>query len=218
MSIEDEQFEYELDQKDLQGLLKYGNQRKLKKGEPVFQAGDDPDSLWFVRSGRIHMNQTGADGRESMVSFYTGGKTFCMAAMLIDRPYPCTATAGADSSLIAVPANRFKALFDKLPAFARRMLKEMAPQFCESHCNCAMSVEAVDKRLAATLLRLDRQFGGGAIPFTRQELAQMVNTTVETCIRVLSKWTKQGVLKGRRGKVHVVNHAALQETISDLSL
>jgi len=217
MAKNTQEFDYSLDEKDLKTLLKYANERKVAKGDAVFQAGDDPDSLWFVKTGRVHVTQTGADGRESMVTFYTPGKTFCMAAMLIDRPYPCTATAGVDSSLLAVPASRFKSLFDKLPDFARRLLVDMAPQFCESHCNCAMSVEAVDKRLAATLLRLDKQFKGGDIPFTRQELAQMVNTTVETCIRVLSDWTKRGVVSGGRGKIRVVKREFLQSLVEDLA-
>ena len=162
----------------------------------------------------MHVTQTGADGRESMVSFYTPGQTFCLAANIIGEPYPCTAHAGTESTVVSVPVSRFRAMFDKLPGFAKRLLTDMAPQFCESHCNCAMSVEAVDRRLAATLLRLDRQFGGGDIPFTRLELAQMVNTTVETCIRVLSDWTKRGLLKGGRGKVKVVDREKLEDVFS----
>ena len=84
-----------------------------------------------------------------------------------------------DVVAISIPNASFKALYDKLPAFARHLLAEMAPQFCSAHCDCALSMESVDKRLAHMVLRLDSQFQGGEIPFTRTELAQMVgNTTV----------------------------------------
>jgi CRP-like cAMP-binding protein len=61
------------------------------------------------------------------------------------------------------------------------------------------------------MLRLDRQFDGGTIPFTRQELAQMVNTTVESCIRTLSSWNKKGWIEGGRGEVLVKDRHALEE-------
>lgn len=42
---------------------------------------------------------------------------------------------------------------------------------------------------------------GVALPFhlTRQSLADMTGTTVETTIRVLSRWTKDGVLTDAEG-------------------
>ncbi|HXB97105.1 MAG TPA: helix-turn-helix domain-containing protein, partial [bacterium] len=67
--------------------------------------------------------------------------------------------------------------------------------------------------LATTMLRLDKQFQGKAIPFTRQELAQMVNTTVESCIRTLSTWNKKGWIEGGRGEVLVKDRAALENVI-----
>lgn len=114
---------------------------------------------------------------------------------------------------MSIPAERFLELFETLPGFAKRLLREMAPQFCGAHCDCALSVERVDKRLAITLLRLDEQFQGSAIPFTRLELAQMVNTTVESCIRKLSTWTKAGWLDGGRGEVRVLDRPALETIV-----
>ncbi len=172
---------------------------------------DNPNSLWYMVEGRIQMIQTTASGREVLSAFHMPGETFCVAAILLGRPFPCRAVATVDSTVIEVPASRFKSLFDELPDFARRLLAEMAPRLCESHCDCAMSVEAVDKRLASVLLRLDKQFDGGIIPFTREEIAKMVGTTGETCTRVLSEWIRQGVIEGRRGKVRLIDRDALQD-------
>jgi CRP-like cAMP-binding protein len=211
MTVRGQEKAFELSSEDLAALAKHGRTIKVAKGEPVFAAGDEPDTLWLVRNGRIHLTKTASNGAESLVAFYGGGQSFCVAATLINKPFPCSAKAATDSELIAVPASAFRKLFEQLPAFAKRLLTEMAPQFCDAHCDCALNVESVEVRLASTLLRLDRQFEGGAIPFTRAELAQMVNTTVESCIRTLSSWSKEGLVEGSRGELTVKDRHALEE-------
>lgn len=207
---------FELSEEDLQSLLKFGVVKEYKKGDEVFAEGSEPDTLWWVKSGRVHMTKASSGGAESLVAFYGPGQSFCVAALLINKDYPCAARAALDSTLVGIPAARFKKLYESLPAFARRLLTEMAPQFCDAHCDCALNVESVDKRLGVTLLRLDKQFDGGDIPFTRQELAQMVNTTVESCIRTLSAWTKKGWIEGSRGELRVVDREAIEEEIVEI--
>jgi CRP-like cAMP-binding protein len=202
---------FDLSAEDFKTLIKVGRTVHMAKGEEIFAAGDDPDTIWLVQEGRVHMTKTSSGGAESLIAFYGPGQSFCVAASIIAKPLPCSARAATDCELVAVPGSAFKKLFDQVPAFARRLLTEMAPQFCDAHCDCALNVESVETRLATTMLRLDRQFQGGSIPFTRQELAQMVNTTVESCIRTLSTWNKKGWIGGGRGEVLVKDRQALEQ-------
>lgn len=205
---------FTLSEEDLQALLAFGVVERHAKGAGLYMEGDAVRSLWFIRSGRVHLVKGSSGGAESLVAFYGPGQTFCVAATLLGRPFPCSGRAATDLEIVRIPAERFLELFDRLPGFAKRLLKEMAPQFCGAHCDCALNVERVDKRLAHTLLRLDGYFSGEAIPFTRQELAQMVNTTVESCIRKLSAWTKAGWLESARGEVRVLDREALGEILA----
>ena len=200
---------FTLSEEDLQDLQAFGVTERHAKGTNLYMEGDAVRSLWFIRSGRVHLTKGSSSGAESLVAFYGPGQTFCVAATLLGKPFPCAGRAATDVEIVRIPAERFLELFDRLPGFAKRLLREMAPQFCGAHCDCALNVERVDKRLAHTLLRLDGYFNGNPIPFTRQELAQMVNTTVESCIRKLSAWTKAGWLESARGEVRVLDRGAL---------
>ena len=40
-------------------------------------------------------------------------------------------------------------------------------------------------------------------PLTRQEIAEMVGTTVETCIRTMSKFQKDGMVKSSNHRVMI---------------
>jgi CRP/FNR family transcriptional regulator len=55
---------------------------------------------------------------------------------------------------------------------------------------------------------------GKTLPFTRQELADMTGTTVESAIRTLSKWEKQGVIKSDRGHIDIKQPRTLEEAVA----
>ena len=82
----------------------------------------------------------------------------------------------------------------------------------------SLAVDPVEARLAATLLRLaDREGARGkdgiALPFhlTRQSLADMSGTTVETAIRVLGRWLKEGLLADDGGRLVILDQAELRD-------
>ncbi len=65
-----------------------------------------------------------------------------------------------------------------------------------------LTVARVVPRLARLFFRLVREFGredrGGIfipLPLSRQELSDMTGTTIETCIRVMSKWQKDETVR-----------------------
>ena len=74
----------------------------------------------------------------------------------------------------------------------------------------SLAVDPVEARLAAALLRLAEREGtrgnageGVTLPFhlTRQSLADMTGTTVETAIRILSRWLRDGLLTDEGGRL-----------------
>ena len=74
----------------------------------------------------------------------------------------------------------------------------------------SLAVDPVEARLAAALLRLGEREGawvktpeGLTLPLhlTRQSLADMAGTTVETSIRVMSRWLRDGLLLDHDGRL-----------------
>ena len=48
------------------------------------------------------------------------------------------------------------------------------------------------------------------MPLTRQELADLTGTTIETCIRIMSRWGKEGIVVTERDGFLVQDAAALE--------
>jgi CRP/FNR family transcriptional regulator len=82
----------------------------------------------------------------------------------------------------------------------------------------SLAVDPVEARLAAALLRLAERDGergprGIALPYhlTRQSLADMTGTTVETTIRIVSRWQKDRLLRDEGGRLVLADPDSLRE-------
>jgi CRP/FNR family transcriptional regulator len=51
------------------------------------------------------------------------------------------------------------------------------------------------------------------MPLSRQELADLTGTTIETCIRIMSRWSKEGVVTTEREGFVVSDPAALERLV-----
>jgi CRP/FNR family transcriptional regulator, nitrogen oxide reductase regulator len=60
------------------------------------------------------------------------------------------------------------------------------------------------QRVAAVLVMLQGKMGA-ELAFTRQEIADMAGTTLETAIRILSQFKEQGIIDSSRGQIIVLD-------------
>jgi CRP-like cAMP-binding protein len=51
---------------------------------------------------------------------------------------------------------------------------------------------------------------GLTLPFTRQEIADMVGTTTETAIRVMGHLRERGIIRSTRGRVVILDEVKLR--------
>ena len=87
-------------------------------------------------------------------------------------------------------------------AAALELARGFAVQAAVSNRRLALFTASAEERLATTLMELGERFGdeledgSTLIPLrlTRAELAALVGTTVETTIRTLSRWTREGLV------------------------
>ena len=140
-------------------------------------------------------------------------------AVIEKRPYPAAAQAVEPTAVLKVPAETLVAATERHPDLIKEMALMIGRRLREAHDAVkSLSVDPVEARLAATLLRLAERDGtrtkaGLALPFhlTRQSLADMTGTTVETAIRSVSRWLKAGLIIDDGGRVVIVNRAALAD-------
>jgi CRP-like cAMP-binding protein len=176
--------------------------RAYPKGARIFSEGDPSDVLYTIDGGRVKVVKRVEGGKEVILEILGEGDPLGAVAVYESRPYPASAVALEDCTLIRVRRAAFFALLETSPSLVHGLLNGLSFRLMELTRRIAeISGARVEVRLARVLLMLADRMGrpaseGVFIPLalSRQELADLVGTTIETAIRVMSRWEKEGLV------------------------
>ena len=175
-------------------------------------------SVVTIASGRVKVVKMIPSGKEIILEIFGPGDPVGAVVAYEGRPYPASAIAIEHSECILVRRNEFFALFECHPSLARGFLSGMAQRIVELTRRIPeVAGGRVETRFAHLFLKLAARMGrpqpGGRfvpMPLSRQELADLTGTTIETCIRIMSRWGKEGIVTTERDGFLVMDTAALE--------
>lgn len=173
-----------------------------EKGAEIFAEGDPSEDFFFVVTGRVKVYKLTPTGRQVILEIMGTGDPFGAVATFEARPFPATAVALSDTVCLRIPRARFFELLEQYPTLVRGLLVGLTARLIELTKRIAeLSGGKVEPRLARFFLKLADEQGVAAgdhikIPMalSRQELADLTGTTIETCIRIMSRWGKEGLV------------------------
>ncbi len=201
-----------LPSEERRGFAQIAQEKALKKGEFLFREGQESDSVWLLRTGRIHLNKYMQNGQVSTTCVITEGETFCCLPALDHKSYPVNAVAAADAVVVRIPSSTFSQWMRDYPSFSQEALCSFCSRLREVECHGCMIFDPVEQRITQVLVTLAKKFGD-EIPLTRQEIASLAGTTLETTIRTLSKMKEKKILRSTRGRIILMDIAFLRASL-----
>jgi CRP/FNR family transcriptional regulator len=196
-------------------------EKVLAPGQTLFSAEEPAEVAYLVREGVLIVSATSLNGREVITSIYFPGEICGGFAALTGSTHTGTARAPRKSSVVVEPI-RSSQLLDAIGRDRDLYLKLLATQrekeIFKDKMLLGVVADTCEQRMASTLLWLARKNAECSEPsdrflLSRQELADLIGTTMETVIRLLSRFRKQGMIAESKGSVSV-NVAALQSIAS----
>jgi CRP/FNR family transcriptional regulator len=177
--------------------------------EFVFMEGDPARWFCVVKSGHVKILRQSRAGKEVVLELLGPGEVFGGVAVIEKRPYPAAAQASEPSVIVKIPAEAMLAVCERHPSFVKELAFMIGRRLRAAHDSVkSLAGDSVEARLAAALVRVAERDGtrgrdGVTLTFhlTRQSLADMSGTTVETTIRVMSRWLKDGLIKDQGGRL-----------------
>jgi CRP-like cAMP-binding protein len=199
-------------------LLAVARSRRVARGEAVLVEGERAPAFLVVTSGRLKMCRRTASGRNLILTLAGPGEPVGVSAVLSGEASSVSWRAVVDSELLEVGRDRLYALLGTGPELVGELIPWLTRQLVECrNCLVETSCSRVESRFAALFLALadngrNVPDGGSAIalPLTRQELADLTGTTVETAIRVMTRWAREGLVATHRGGFVLLDRARVE--------
>jgi CRP/FNR family transcriptional regulator len=188
-----------------------------KKKETIFSEGEPPEWFYLVLTGKVKITKLSHDGKEIILEVISPTDIFGGVAVIKGFPYPANAVAMEDSEVLKISRKNLMRLMDRFPNLMYCMAMQMGDRMKSSYDSLKnIALERVEARIAALLLKLAGKVGieskdGTVIDMrlTKQDVADMVGTTVETSIRTFSKFKKQDLVTEMDGKIVIKDREGL---------
>lgn len=194
-----------LAERDLTALAERVRVEQVERESIIFNQGAHCDRVWLVRAGEVKIVHQTTDGREVILEVVSPGEVFGGAVLFMDT-HPATAKAMTQVEVVSFSSETYVRVLEGHPVIARRLIRMLGSRLHSMTGLQIMAGERVERRLAHILIKLAVRVGRAepqgvliTIPLSRQDLADMAGTTLETAIRTLSRFREQGWLETRRG-------------------
>jgi CRP/FNR family transcriptional regulator, nitrogen oxide reductase regulator len=189
----------------------------FEKGETIFEEGDPAEKIYFLFVGRAKIVKS-TPGRDLIIEILGPGEPVGTVAAFERRPFPATAIAIEACGVVAIPEREFFSLIERRPEITRRLLAGLTLRLMTLNKRLADMTGSVEYRAARLFTTLAERMGrrekdGVSIPLalSRQEIADLVGTTVETAIRVMSRWQKEGLVETDKSGFFIRDPGALSQ-------
>ncbi|MGI9084614.1 MAG: Crp/Fnr family transcriptional regulator [Aeromicrobium sp.] len=175
----------------------------LKRGEVLFNEGDEGNQLYVVIDGKVKLGRTSADGRENLLAILGPSQMFGELSFFDPGPRSATATAVTDVELMGLGHDALSPVLAKHSDVALALLHQLAGRLRRTNEVVGDLVFSdVPGRVAKALLDLAGRFGRKAEDgvhvnhdLTQEELAQLVGASRETVNNALADFASRGWLR-----------------------
>ena len=210
----------DLPESDLELLAQQTRLERFDRDQVIFYQGDACNRLWLVYSGRVKIVFHERDGREIILEIISPGEAFG-GTVLFFPAHPATAMALEEAVIASFSAEAYEKFLLTQAKVTLKLLRMLGERHHAMLNMQTMVGERVERRMAHILLKLAARVGRDTpdgklitIPLSRQDLADMACTTLETSIRTISRFQKDDLVATRRGGYVLVKDAERLEKLT----
>lgn len=210
-----------LTQREAKEISCYFVTEGFRRRQLIFSEGDPSEWLYIVIRGKVKITKLSQEGKEIILEIISPFDFFGGVAAVRGFPYPANAVAMEETEVFKVSRKDLMTIMDRFPALMLSMANNIGDRIKGSHEMLkSIALEKVESRIASLLIKLSEKAGEKTaegilidMNLTRQDIAEMVGTTVETSIRTTSRLSKAGILTSRGGKILIRDPEKLKSLV-----
>jgi CRP/FNR family transcriptional regulator len=206
---------------ELDLLAKESHMAYAERGETIWLHGKEVDFFGLIGVGFVKMVRSLETGQEVTTEIIGPGQIFGLLGTLEGIGCPLTARAVCNTWYLKVPKSVILPVYESNTTLKSHLLRRTTQRFRQTMDLMArMSTGKVEERIAIILVLLSQSYGDEVekgvtlrVPLTRQDVAEMAGTTVESTIRVMSRWQKEGIIESDNRLITILDMAAINDLL-----
>lgn len=186
----------------------------------VFNFGDSAKYFGVVLTGAYKLTRISPVGEESVIHFSSPGDV--VAALIMTQKnvtYPVTVKAMGPSRMLMIPQETYLKTWIQNPQLIIKIQGLLSNRMSRFTNQKIMQRAPMSSKIASMLMQLAAQDKLTTdqleipLPLTRKEIADTLGVTVESVIRVMSDWVKQGYISTSDQNIRILSPDKLIEQI-----
>lgn len=190
--------------------------KPLKRGDYLYNTGDEFSSIYAVRSGSIKAFTIDTEGEEQVVGFYLPGELLGLDA-IDSKVHLSTAKSMETTSVCEIPFDSIEDLSATIRNLQVHMYRLLSREIrVDQELQMLLAKKSAEERISAFLMNLSLRYQQRRLssthfrlPMARSDIGNYLGLAVETVSRTLTRLQTTGVLMVEGKEVEILDLNAL---------
>ena len=186
---------------------------RYKPHQTIFYEGKPCHGLYILCQGKAKLVQSSWAGHQLILKIVKPGEIIEKQSLFNEQTHTSTCETLEHCQVGYLSRDLFYTALNNHPAMAVKLSKTLSTELTNSYRKLlAATFEGARERMAAALLHLGEQHGVPhpkgrllAISLTREELAEIAGISVETAVRLLSKFKEEQLIAANGKEIILLN-------------
>ncbi len=204
---------FDLSNKESEQLAPLLSFHHYEPHQTIFYEGKPCLGLYILCAGKAKLVQSSWSGQQHILKIVTSGEVIEKNALFDETTHSVTCEALERCQVGFLTRDRFYELLAGHPGMAVKFIKALSKELHAAYQKLmAATFESARECMAGTLLQLGRQHGVPhpdgrliAIALSREELAEMAGVSVETAVRLLTKFKEEQLIAANGKEIILCN-------------
>jgi len=211
-----------LNKDELKNISDTKIKKSIKKGDFIFEEGEKLNGVFCVNKGVSKLSKMSDNGKDQIIKIATKGEVLGQRSVITEEHTNLSAIALNDMEVCFIPKDKLTDSLNNNPDFTKQVLLQMANELkIADNVIVNMAQKNVRQRIAEILIYFEDTFdtdsdGFIGMVFTREDIASIVGTAKEACIRALSKLKKENYISTLGKRIKIVQKQKLQSIVDGL--
>src|SRR5690554_804339 len=191
-----------LTEEEQAGIVQLVRVKKLKKGDTLYNAGDEGSFLYVVHEGKVKISRYTEEGNEQVLRVLSTGDFAGDRALFTNNVADDFAITLEDSMVCVLDGSELKKHMIEKPEISVRIISELSKRLSDYETKLeSYNLDSVGKRVAQSIIIHSEGNDIFELPISKHDWASILGMSSETLSRKLSQLKKDGVidLNGQRG-------------------